>query len=90
MSMLIALLATLRGVVHSRAVLHLEVLALRHQVQVLQTLATATLSSRPRGPVALGVIVTRLARLANGDPRRERATVSAGEPERRHLRQLGA
>jgi putative transposase len=36
-----ALLATLRGVVRSRAALHLEVLALRHQVQVLQR-------SRPR------------------------------------------
>jgi hypothetical protein len=35
-SVLMALLATLRGVVRSRAALHLEVLALRHQVQVLQ------------------------------------------------------
>ena len=35
-SMLMSLLATLRGVVRSRAALHLEILALRHQVQVLQ------------------------------------------------------
>src|SRR5262245_32358878 len=35
-SVLTSLLATLRGVVHSRAALHLEVLALCHQVQVLQ------------------------------------------------------
>jgi hypothetical protein len=35
-SVLVSLLATLRGVVHSRAALHLEFLALRHQVQVLQ------------------------------------------------------
>jgi transposase InsO family protein len=35
-SVLTSLLATLRGVVHSRAALHLEVLALRHQIQVLQ------------------------------------------------------
>src|SRR3954453_14195064 len=41
MSVLISLLATLRGVVRSRAALHLEVLALRHQLQVLQR-------SRPR------------------------------------------
>ena len=40
-SVLMCLLATLRGVVRSRAALHLEVLALRHQVQVLQR-------SRPR------------------------------------------
>jgi putative transposase len=40
-SVLISFLATLRGVVRSRAVLHLEVLALRHQLQVLQR-------SRPR------------------------------------------
>src|ERR671912_569971 len=35
-SVLMSLLATLRGVVRSRAALHLEVLALRHQLQVLQ------------------------------------------------------
>jgi len=35
-SVLISLLATLRGVLRSRAALHLEVLALRHQLQVLQ------------------------------------------------------
>jgi|SRR5262249_32112947 len=35
-SVLISLLATLRGAVRSRAALHLEVLALRHQLQVLQ------------------------------------------------------
>jgi hypothetical protein len=36
MSVLISVLATIRGVVRSRAALHLEVLALRHQLQVLQ------------------------------------------------------
>jgi hypothetical protein len=40
-SVLISLLAMLCGVVRSRAALHLEVLALRHQLQVLQR-------SRPR------------------------------------------
>ena len=40
-SVLISLLAMLRGVVRSRAALHLEVLALRHQLHVLQR-------SRPR------------------------------------------
>ena len=40
-SVLISLLLTLRGLVRSRAALHLEVLALRHQLQVLQR-------SRPR------------------------------------------
>jgi len=35
-SVLISLLATLRGIVRSRATLHLEILALRHQLQVLQ------------------------------------------------------
>ena len=35
-SVLISLLTTVRGVLRSRAALHLEVLALRHQVQVLQ------------------------------------------------------
>ena len=40
-SVLISVLATLRGLVRSRAALHLEVLALRHQLLVLQR-------SRPR------------------------------------------
>src|SRR5262249_14737902 len=35
-SVLISLLQTLRGFVRSRAALHLEVLALRHQLQVLE------------------------------------------------------
>src|SRR5688572_16491508 len=41
MSVLISLLAMLRGLARSRAALHLELLALRHQLQVLQR-------SRPR------------------------------------------
>jgi transposase InsO family protein len=41
MSVLISLMGMLRGVVRSRAALHLEVLALRHQLQVLER-------SRPR------------------------------------------
>src|SRR5262249_45645806 len=36
MSVLISLLAMLRGVMRSRAALHVEILALRHQLQVLQ------------------------------------------------------
>jgi len=40
-SVLISLLSTVRGIVRSRAALHLEVLALRHQLEVLQR-------SRPR------------------------------------------
>ena len=35
MSVLISVLATLQGVVRSRMALHLEVIALRHQLQVL-------------------------------------------------------
>ena len=40
-SVLMSVLATLQGVVRSRVALHLEVLALRHQLQLLQR-------SRPR------------------------------------------
>src|SRR5262249_801115 len=36
MSVLISVLATLRGMARSRAALHLHLLALRHQLQVLQ------------------------------------------------------
>jgi len=35
-AVLISVLATVRGVVRSRAALHLEILALRHQLHVLQ------------------------------------------------------
>src|SRR5262245_10838964 len=41
MSVLISFLAMLRGLIRSRAALHFEVLALRHQLQVLER-------SRPR------------------------------------------
>src|SRR5262252_2919619 len=43
MSLLMSVLATLNGALRSRAPLHLEALALRHQLQVLQR-------SRPRRP----------------------------------------
>jgi putative transposase len=36
MSVLMSVLATFKGAARSRAALHLEVLALRHQLQVLQ------------------------------------------------------
>src|SRR5580765_8149775 len=36
MSVLISVLAALRGLIRSRAALHFEVLALRHQLQALQ------------------------------------------------------
>src|SRR5262245_44845591 len=42
-SVLISLLSMVRGVVRSRAALHLEVLALRYQLQVLQRARTRRL-----------------------------------------------
>jgi len=45
-SVLISVLTTVRGVVRTRAALHLEILALRHQLQVLQR------SHRPRSRLA--------------------------------------
>jgi hypothetical protein len=71
MSAVMSVLATLRGVLQSRIALHLEVLALRHRLQVLQ-------QSRPRRIIlaradlmALGLVVARLARLLNGIHHRE-------------------
>ena len=57
-SVLISVLATLRGVVRSRAALHLEILALRHQLHVLQRSQPRRLRLSERGPVPLGVAVT--------------------------------
>jgi hypothetical protein len=70
-SALISGLAMLRGVVRSRAALHLEVLALRHQLPVLQTVPTAPAAPCQDGPMAVGVAVPLVERLANGTRDRE-------------------
>src|SRR5207249_3870205 len=67
MSVLISVLAALRGLIRSRAALHLEVLALRHHVAAVPT---STAAPGESGPVALGG-VTRMGRLANGRRDRE-------------------
>ena len=57
---LISVLAMLRGVVATRAELHLEVLVLRHQLLVCcRGLGRGDLVSR-RGPVAMGLAVTQV------------------------------
>jgi hypothetical protein len=48
LSVLISLLLTLRGIVRSRAALHLEVLALRHQLRVFQPSRRHDCASRTR------------------------------------------
>jgi hypothetical protein len=77
MSGLTSLLAALRGAVRARAALHLEVLALRHQLQSAATVPTATAASCERGPVALGVVITGVERVANGTRHRAPETVIA-------------
>jgi hypothetical protein len=64
-SVLISLLQTLRGLAQSRAVLHLEVLALRHQLQAAANTPSAS-TPRDGGPLALGVAGARVDRVANG------------------------
>lgn len=69
-SILLSLLLTLRGCVHSRAALQFEVLALRHQLQVLErSRPAATVLSG--GPPPLGVAFACLARVASGARHRE-------------------
>ena len=65
MSVILSLLLTLRTWAHSRAALQLEVLALRHQLQVLQAEA-AKVATREGGPLALGPAFAHLDRMANG------------------------
>jgi hypothetical protein len=70
MSVLISCLAVLRGIMRSRAALHIEVLALRHQLRVA-TFPTATAAPGANGPVAVDVAVTLVGQLANGRRDRE-------------------
>ena len=71
MSVLISVLAALQGVVRSRMALHFEVLALRHQLQVPQRSQPRRLHVPESGPVALGLAVRCVERLANGTRHRE-------------------
>src|SRR5262249_56791379 len=64
-------LQTLRGFVQSRAALHLEVLALRHQLQVLETVAAETTATRDGGSVALGLAIPVVDRMAHGAHHRQ-------------------
>jgi hypothetical protein len=83
-SVLISVLAVLRGVLRSRVALHLEILALRHQLHVLQRFPTATAPSGKSGQVALGMALTRVEWLASGTRDRKardrRRLASAGLP----------
>jgi hypothetical protein len=66
MSVLVSLLKTLRLSARSRAALQLEVLALRHQLQVLQRSRPRAVAAREDGPLALGPTLKHLDRMANG------------------------
>jgi hypothetical protein len=70
-SVLISLLAMLRGAVRSRVALHLEVLALRHKLQVLQWSRAATAAPGEGRPVALGVAVALMEQLAKSARHRQ-------------------
>ena len=64
-SVLRSLLLTLRTLARSRAALHFEILALRHQLNVLQAHPTAASPAREDGPLALGPAGARLGQMAN-------------------------
>ena len=66
-SVVVSLVFALRSAARSRAALHLEILALRHQLAVLNRSPLATSSDRG-GSGALGVAVAGLERLAAGAP----------------------
>jgi hypothetical protein len=61
--MLMAVLAAARDCLRTRAALQMEVLALRHQLNVLQALGEATEADRC-GSISLGPVVAVLDRLA--------------------------
>jgi hypothetical protein len=66
MPVFLSLLLTLRTWARSRAALHLEVLALRHQLQVLQRAQRRRLRLAKDGPLALVSALAHLDRMANG------------------------
>jgi hypothetical protein len=65
LSVMISLISTFGGVVRSHTALHLEVLALRQQLQVLQR-TKLPVATRSGGPLALGVARAVVDRLENG------------------------
>ena len=65
-SVLVSLPQTLRGLAQSRAALHLEVLALRHQLQVLQRTRPRRVRLATADRWLSGVAVPRVDRVANG------------------------
>jgi hypothetical protein len=65
-SVLVSLLQTLRGLAQSRAALHLEGLALRHQLQVLQRTRPRRVRLATADRWLSGVAVPRVDRVANG------------------------
>lgn len=60
-SVVIALLLTLRSSVRSRAMLQLEILALRHQLHLLERSRPRRVPLTPAESIAVGVVVTRVA-----------------------------
>jgi hypothetical protein len=63
-SVLLSLLLALRSTARSRAALHLEILALRHQLAVVNRSRAQAPSADHRGPRAVGMVVARLERVA--------------------------
>ena len=68
MCVLLSLLLTLRTSARLRAPLQLEVLALRHQLEVLQRARPSRVGLGRNGLLALGIALAHLDRLANGAP----------------------
>src|SRR5262245_22494583 len=64
-SVLVSMILSVRSWLQSRAELHLELLALRHQLYVLNRSRPRPVKACAGGPVALDVALTRVARLAN-------------------------
>jgi hypothetical protein len=64
----VSLAYSLRLVIRSGASLHLEIIALRHQLAVVNRSRAAQTAAQPCRPTAVGVAVAGMARLAHGRP----------------------
>ena len=76
-SLLVSVYSAVCSSFRTRAALQLEILALRHQINVLRRVTARACTPAPRGPVPLDLAFALLAKLALGPGHRQTGNVIA-------------